>query len=523
MSTLLQLSPGTVFAKDFRVVRPLADGGMGSVYVVEQLSTGRERALKLMHPGLTVDPVSRKRFADEARAASRIESDHVVEVIGSGVDEDTNAPWLAMELLQGETLSDRVAKKGAVPPSEAHEILRQVCHALGAAHRAGLVHRDVKPDNIFLASTRRENASVMVKVLDFGIAKVVQDARAATATGAMGTPFWMAPEQTEARGLIGPPTDVWAVGLVAFYLLTARCFWKTAGVPGAPVPALLREMLFEKIPSASERAGELGVGECIPAGFDPWFAKAVHRELEGRFADATEAAEGLAAALAGEGTARAFEGQTLPDVARPAPRTEVMAAHSLPVVMAAQRPAPLPTVAPRSRTPWVVGAVVAIVAVGGLAAALAPSRGGGPRATAVPSRPATATAPGVVAPTPPTAEPVAVESPTTEPVAPPTSEPVAPSTVANPRRRAVPRAPTPGATVPPTQAPPATEAPPTPPAQENPMQNHPLGQVFQQGTQLGRERAAQRLEQYLQQNPNAPDREATQRRIDLLRGHPPTQ
>ena len=184
MSTLAQLPPGTLFAHDFRVVRPLADGGMGSVYVVEQLSTGRERALKLMHPQFVADPGNRRRFADEARAGSRIESDHVVEVIAAGVDEASGVPWLAMELLQGETLYDRVEKRGAVAPAEAYEVLRQLCHALGAAHRAGVIHRDVKPENIFLATARRDGATVMVKVLDFGIAKVVQDARG-VATGSM--------------------------------------------------------------------------------------------------------------------------------------------------------------------------------------------------------------------------------------------------------------------------------------------------------------------------------------------------
>ena len=92
---MLQLVPGTVFARDFRVVAPLAEGGMGAVYVVEQLSTGKQRALKLMHPQLVADPKSRERFAQEARVASQIESDHVVEVVGAGVDEATGTPWLA--------------------------------------------------------------------------------------------------------------------------------------------------------------------------------------------------------------------------------------------------------------------------------------------------------------------------------------------------------------------------------------------------------------------------------------------
>ena len=303
MSTLAQLAPGTLFANDFRVVRPLADGGMGSVYVVEQLSTGRERALKLMHPQFVADPANRRRFADEARAGSRIASDHVVEVIASGVDESSGVPWLAMELLEGETLFERVEKRGPVPPAEAYEILRQVCHALGAAHRSGLVHRDVKPENIFLASTRREGATVMVKVLDFGIAKVIQDARG-TATGSMGTPLWMAPEQTEAHGIIGPPTDVWAIGLLAFYLLTGRVFWNAGNLAGTSVQVMMREMLFGPIPSASMRAAEFGVASLVPATFDAWFAQAVHRDSAQRFADAGVAAQTLEAALHGRAPAR---------------------------------------------------------------------------------------------------------------------------------------------------------------------------------------------------------------------------
>ncbi|MDP3216060.1 MAG: serine/threonine-protein kinase, partial [Deltaproteobacteria bacterium] len=383
MSTLAQLAPGTLFANDFRVVRPLADGGMGAVYVVEQLSTGRERALKLMHPQFVADPANRRRFADEARAGSRIASDHVVEVIASGVDESSGVPWLAMELLQGETLFDRVEKRGPVPPAEAYEILRQVCHALGAAHRSGLVHRDVKPENIFLASTRREGATVMVKVLDFGIAKVVQDARGA-GTGSMGTPLWMAPEQTEAHGIIGPPTDVWAIGLLAFYLLTGRVFWNAGNLAGTSVQVMMREMLFGPIPSASMRAAEFGVASLVPATFDAWFAQAVHRDAAQRFADAGVAAQTLEAALHGRPPARtvpipaaavpasvpatvaipAFQpGATSPPVAPPGAWPATLDAGGL------SRPpaAPSPHIAPaaparppaRSRAPWIIGAVVA--------------------------------------------------------------------------------------------------------------------------------------------------------------------
>lgn len=143
------LQPGSVFAGDFRIERALAMGGMGAVYVVEQLSTGRKRALKLLLPSLTENEKSRERFEQEARIASRIDSDHVVEVVAAGVDPTTHAPWLAMELLEGETLAERITRGGPMRPVEVLEVMRQLCHGLGAAHATGLVHRDIKPENVF--------------------------------------------------------------------------------------------------------------------------------------------------------------------------------------------------------------------------------------------------------------------------------------------------------------------------------------------------------------------------------------
>src|SRR5450432_1296253 len=106
------LTPGTVFAGDYRVIQPLSEGGMGAVYVAEQISTGKHRALKLMLPQLVADPSLRRRFEQEARIASLIESEHVVEVVGAGVDAGTGLPWLAMELLNGEDLSKCVRRRG---------------------------------------------------------------------------------------------------------------------------------------------------------------------------------------------------------------------------------------------------------------------------------------------------------------------------------------------------------------------------------------------------------------------------
>jgi formylglycine-generating enzyme required for sulfatase activity/serine/threonine protein kinase len=295
VAALVALSAGSVFAGDFRVVRKLAAGGMGAVYVAEQLSTGRQRALKLMHPGLVENPMLRTKFEQEARIGARIASDHVVEVVAAGVDAATGSPWLAMELLEGEDLATAVRSRGCFAPGEVVAIYEQLCHAVGAAHAAGIVHRDLKPENVYLASSRRAGAAATVKVLDFGIARVVEEARPTSSTGAMGSPYWMSPEQTEQRAAIGPPADVWALGLIAFQLLTGKSFWKTANDPDGSIPMFLREMVLDEIPPASVRAKELGAE--LPPELDAWFAKCVVRDPAQRFPNANATYEALTAVL----------------------------------------------------------------------------------------------------------------------------------------------------------------------------------------------------------------------------------
>ncbi len=296
---LPQLTPGMLFARDYRVVRHLSAGGMGAVYVVEQVSTQRQRALKIMLPELVRDPRQRERFTQEATVSARIKSDHVVEVVAAGIDDDTGTPWLAMELLEGEDLAARIEKRGPFAPAEAMELFRQLCHGLGAAHRAGLVHRDLKPENIFLAEARREGTPYTVKVLDFGIAKVVGDNRtSASATAALGSPLWMAPEQAE-QGQIRPATDVWALGLIAFHVLTGTFYWRSIRNAEFAMAMLLKEIFVDSLDAPSQRAAEVGRGALLPPNFDAWFARCVQRDGTQRFADAGEALAHLLPVLGG--------------------------------------------------------------------------------------------------------------------------------------------------------------------------------------------------------------------------------
>ncbi len=274
------IEPGTVFGRDFKILRALRSGGMGAVYVVEQLSTGKQRALKVMNPDLAKDPATRERFVLEARAASQIDSDHVVEVVTAGVDEETSAPYLVMELLRGEELHDAQERLGALPVGDVAEVLSQVGHALERAHAMGIVHRDLKPQNIFLAASRRKDAAFTAKILDFGIAKLVADSQK-TSTQPLGSPLFMSPEQTDSKGRISPATDVWALGLITFKLLTGHDFWREA----QSLPMLLREIVVDPIPFASERAKEMGAAGLLPVGFDAWFARCVNRNIDARFPD----------------------------------------------------------------------------------------------------------------------------------------------------------------------------------------------------------------------------------------------
>ena len=283
---LLGLGPGSVVGGEYTIRAPLEEGGMGAVYVAEQRSTGKLRALKLMHREIVADPALQRRFEQEARVASRIRSEHVVDVLAAGVDGPSGLPYLVMELLEGKDLRHHVDAVGALPHEEIRAIYEQLCHAMAAAHEGGVVHRDLKPENVFLArSLRAGNAAFTVKVLDFGIAKIEAEAGTRATKGAVGSPLWMAPEQT-APGPITPAADVWALGLLAYELVTGKSFWRAANSEGGTTAQLLREIVLDPIPAASTRATEQGQAHRLPVGFDAWFARCVEREPGQRYADA---------------------------------------------------------------------------------------------------------------------------------------------------------------------------------------------------------------------------------------------
>ena len=331
---------GQIVGGDFRIIRPLSAGGMGQVFVAEQISTGAQRALKAIHRELVNQPSLRQRFEQEARVVARIPSDHVVQVVAAGIDGPSQAPWLAMELLNGRTLDDAVSSDGPFEPAQVVEVMNQLCHALSAAHGAGVVHRDIKPENIFLAESRRTSGpAFFAKVLDFGIARVRAEAGTQRTDG-VGTPLWMSPEQTSTSANIGPWTDIWPLGLIAFWMLTGgQYFWRGVNAPDSMM-SLLREILLDPIAPASLRAEELGAPGRAKIGpaFDAWFARCVCRETAGRFPSADVAAKDLARALLGNGGHLPMAPRTSSDLGIAA--TAVPEKHRLPT--------PLPDVAPKA-------------------------------------------------------------------------------------------------------------------------------------------------------------------------------
>ncbi len=286
------LAPGAIVGGAYRVVRPVAEGGMGVIYEVEQIATGALRALKVMHGQFAADDKLRGRFVLEARLTASLASDHVAQVVDAGQDAATGALYIVMELLDGTTLSRELRRTGPFPWATAIAVLGQIAHALGAAHAAGIVHRDLKPGNVFLSRSRHVGLPFMVKLLDFGIAKALADASEATAT-ILGTPAWMAPEQTTMDTPIGPQADVWSFGLMAFVLLTGRHYFSSANAPNAPTAAVLREVVLDPLLPASERARQLRADDRLPDGFDPWFARCVDRSPQNRFPDAGSAFDAL--------------------------------------------------------------------------------------------------------------------------------------------------------------------------------------------------------------------------------------
>lgn len=252
---------------------------MGTVWRAEHLTLRSPVAIKLLGAEIARYPEAMERFLREAQAAAALRSPHVVQVLDYG--EDHGVAFIAMELLEGESLGARLRRSGHLSPAETSKLLGEVARALQRAHEAKIVHRDLKPDNIFIV---RDQENELAKVLDFGIAKggVVEPTHQTRGGMRLGTPDYMSPEQVSAAVDVDFRSDLWAFGVIAFECLTGK----------HPFERELPEQLFYAICS-----GPLPVPSehgAVPRGFDAWFKKACSRDPKRRFASATEAATELA-------------------------------------------------------------------------------------------------------------------------------------------------------------------------------------------------------------------------------------
>ena len=222
MTNVPPIAPGSVIAGRFQLDRLIGEGGMGTVWAATHTVTLKPVAIKLLKPERASDPGIRQRFEREARAACAVRHPNIVEV-HDVLSLDDGTPLMVMELLEGESLGTRL-DRGRLAVHDFATIMQQVVSAVGTAHASGIVHRDLKPDNIFLV--RNADGVTTIKVLDFGIAKVLPTSTEAaqtgglTGTGAMlGTPYYMAPEQIFGERDIDHRADIWALGVIFYECL----------------------------------------------------------------------------------------------------------------------------------------------------------------------------------------------------------------------------------------------------------------------------------------------------------------
>jgi serine/threonine-protein kinase len=358
------VQPPSIIGARYRVLRELGRGGMGVVYLVEHAHTGDHLALKVLlaHAGASAEVV--QRFKREARTPGRIRSEHVVRITDADVAPELGgAPFLVMECLEGSDLEKTLERSGPLSPEMTVWALAQVASALDRAHGMGIVHRDLKPENIFLH--RRDSGEPIIKILDFGISKISGDGLGGIAQAgltrsgvAMGTPLYMAPEQARGASSIGPATDVWALGLIAYRLLTARIYWTSQ---------TMAELMVELL-TAPMRPPSAGAG--LPVRFDAWFLRSCERDPERRWRTVGEQVDALAEALglpapsvrgAQSSGSRAVQAAGMPGKlgdSTPRGATQLLATSATPITNTQGKP-----IGPRRRG---AGWVVAAAAMGSL-------------------------------------------------------------------------------------------------------------------------------------------------------------
>jgi formylglycine-generating enzyme required for sulfatase activity/tRNA A-37 threonylcarbamoyl transferase component Bud32 len=295
-SLLIEDTGRRILKDEFELHEVLRNGPMSKIYRAWQRTTNAWRVVKELKVELS-DAQSQQRFKQEVLILGKLQANqHIVQIIDADVD-DHDRPWLAMELLTGESLAAYLSRRGPLGQDESYRILSDVCKALSAAHscRPSIVHRDLKPENIFLHLTDQSGDTSQitpykVKLLDFGLAKVLWESRSALSSHyGIGTPLWMAPEQFDVNLAISPATDVWAFGLLAFRIITGFHYFPEGNQPKPSTSTMAAQISRGVLVLPSARACEFGLPNLISAGFDRWFARCVCRDVTSRYQNASEA------------------------------------------------------------------------------------------------------------------------------------------------------------------------------------------------------------------------------------------
>jgi serine/threonine-protein kinase len=277
------VKPGTIIG-NYRIIEPLATGGMGEVHLASHLHLGRRAAIKLLHGRLLGDAEAAARFFAEALAIARVQHPGIVALYDYGPHE--GGAYLAMEYLEGETLRHRLDRAGRLSPEHAAWIGIQLAHTLAAAHAAGIIHRDLKPENIFLVRDPSGGERDFVKLLDFGVAKLGEEPTGAPPTrrgDLLGTPFYMAPEQCVHAGAVDSRSDIYALGCVLYQLVTGA----------VPFQGTLMQILVAHQTQPPRPVRELEAG--VPAALDALIARMMSKAPERRPRTMQEVARALRA------------------------------------------------------------------------------------------------------------------------------------------------------------------------------------------------------------------------------------
>ncbi|MDC0684277.1 serine/threonine-protein kinase [Sorangium atrum] len=317
-----ETAEGRAVMDKYRLERRLGGGGMGDLWLGFDIKLRRRVVIKFIRSFAATEPELIARFEREARASARVRSPYVIETYDYGVDR--GCAFIVMEYLEGEDLNRRLEREERIPLAQATTLFTQLGKALDAIHAAGVIHRDLKPGNIFITSSAGDD---LVKVLDFGVAKSSCSRDRITKTGmVLGTPRYMSPEQTMAPRQVDYRSDLWSMAVILYRAITGQCPFA-----GANINELVRHICQTSFPKASELAPEL------PPGIDAFFARTFEFEPEARFQSGKEMMEAFSAIVQAPASLPSSESLRAIPVPPPSERSAIVKRSAIGAVAAPLR------------------------------------------------------------------------------------------------------------------------------------------------------------------------------------------